>query len=333
MNPRHRRLLIPGLLIALLVIVVISALDRRADAADAGGDPVSRIADPRITESSGLVLRPDDPDVAYTVNDSGNAPVLFAVRVSTGATVGATTLGVDLVDAEALSVDPDGTVWVADTGDNRGRRDDVALYALVPPAPGDTTVDDVPRYPLTYPDGPHDVEALAINPRTGGMFLLTKGLLGGEVYQLPEDLRTDRPNRVEVVGATIPGAITDAAFTPDGRYVVARDYSGAHVLDASTWKEVAAVDLPAVEQGETLAMEPRGTSFLVGSEGERSPLLRVPFTEPEAAPVETPPVPGTPSAGSTTPPPGGNGFAGAQWFWSALVVGLLAAISVAMSRR
>ncbi|MFI5426995.1 hypothetical protein ACHMWU_09800 [Aeromicrobium sp. UC242_57] len=334
MNPRHRRLLFPGLLLALLIVVVVSALANKADAAAspdaAGPGRVSQLTDPRITESSGLVVSRDHDDLVYTINDSGNDSLVFAVQLSTGKTVGTATPDRDFVDAEALSIDSESTLWVADTGDNNRVRSDVALYAFAEPGPRDAAVATT-RYPLVYPEGPRDVEALVIDPRTDAKFLLTKGLLGGEVFALPEPLKADQPNRVTAVDATVPGMMTDAAFTPDGRHVVARNYVKASVLDAETWKSVGSVRLPAVKQGETLAMEPAGTSFLVGSEGADSPIDRVALTQPSAE--QTTPSPATTRKPSPEPIGGGNGFAGSTWLWASVAVALLAAVAVLANRR
>lgn len=339
MNPRYRRLLIPGLLLALLVIVLIGSLTGRSDGATPRPDVVSTLTDGRINESSGLVVSPDDPDRAYTINDSGGAPVVYAVSISTGRTLGAATLRADLVDTEALSIDGRGRLWIADTGDNRGNRTDVALYSLPQVADGTTTVTPT-RYPVTYPGGPLDVEALVIDPQTDATFLISKGVFGGTVFSLPEPLVADQPNEAVTLAGDIPGLVTDAAFTPDGRHVVARDYSEAYVLDPVTWQIVTSAELPPVDQGETLAMEAGGRSFLVGSEGTSSPLIRVPFTPPtaDADPSSSSPGTPTPSAGSSTGPgaidPGdGNGFAGATWLWGFIVVALLAAISGAMTTK
>lgn len=333
MNPRYRRLLIPGLLITLLVIVVIASLAGKADARTDDPEQVSTVSDGRINESSGLVVSPDDPDRVYTINDSGGAPVVYAVSVSSGQTLGTATVDADFVDTEALSVDGEGMLWIADTGDNRNNRTDVALYALPEISDGATTV-DARRYPITYPGGALDVEALVVSPVTGEKFLISKGLLGGTVFSLPEPLAEDQPNEAVALAGDIPGLVTDAAFTPDGRYVLARDYSEAYVLDPVTWGIVASSDLPQVDQGETLAVEDSGRSYLIGSEGTGSPLIRVPFSPPapekSAAPSATPSA--TPGTG-TSAPPDGNGFAGATWFWGFVVVALLAAISAAATTK
>lgn len=332
MNPRHRRLLFPGLLIALLIVVVVSALAKRADAAEAG--PVSTMTDARITESSGLVVSREHDDLVYTVNDSGSASIVFAVQLSTGRTVGTATSTKEFFDAEALSIDSRSTLWVADTGDNNKTRKEPRLYAFAEFGANDRTVTPQ-RFPLVYPDGARDVEALAINPRTDEKFLLTKGLMGGEVYAVPTDLKPDQPNRVTAIDATVPGMVTDAAFTPDGTHVIARNYVKADVLDAKTWASVESISLPAAQQGETLAMEANGTFFLVGSEGASSPLNRVAFTLPTVdKPAGTQPTPSEPTKSPTeASEPGNSGFAGTTWLGAGIAVALLAGACVVVTRR
>lgn len=335
MNPRHRRLLIPGLLLALLVVVLVSSLARKADGAEADPDVVSRISDARIVESSGLVMSREDDDLAYTINDSGSESLVFAVDITTGATVGTLAVGAGLLDTEALSIDGDGMLWIADTGDNAGARTDVALYSVAEPGRANVTNADVTRFPLTYPDGPRDVEALAVNPQNGDKFLLTKGLMGGEVYAVPDELTADKANRVKALDASVSSVITDASFTPDGAYVIARNYFEAYVLDAKTWEEVATIALPPVQQGETLAVEPSGDSFLVGSEGASSPLIRIAFADPNP-PTPEPAATATPTPAGVDgqePPEDGSGFAGATWFWAAGALALLAVIAVVATRR
>ena len=109
---------------ALLVVVLVAAITGRADGAEPGqpvdSTVVSRIDDVRIKESSGLAVSTKHQDLAYTINDSGNAATVFAIRISTGDVVGTTTVrdpNWNWLDTEALAL-RDGTLWVADTGDN-----------------------------------------------------------------------------------------------------------------------------------------------------------------------------------------------------------------------
>ena len=199
MTPRFRRLLIPGLLVALLVVVLVAAISGRADGAEPGqpvdSQVVSRLDDVRITESSGLAVSTKHEDLAYTINDSGSTSTVFAIRISTGDVVGTTTVrdpNFNWLDTEALAL-RGGTLWVADTGDNFLQRADAALYAFDEPGPGDHTV--VPRrYPVTYEDGPQNVEAIAVPPKSGRILLLSKLSAGGVVHRLPARLREGATN-------------------------------------------------------------------------------------------------------------------------------------------
>ena len=293
MNPRFRRLLIPGLLVALLVVVLMAAMLGRADGAEPGepvdSTVVSRIDDVRITESSGIAVSSEHEDLAYTINDSGNAATIFAIRVSTGEVVGTTSVrdpDWNWLDTEALAL-RNGTLWVADTGDNAQQRTDAALYALDEPGPGRHTV--VPRrYAVTYEVGPQNVEAIAVPPKSGPILLLSKLSAGGVVHRLPAKLRENRANVASPTSRTTPAFTTDATYTADGRQVLVRNYAVAEVRDAETWDLIRTDVLPDQSLGETIALEPSGRSYLVGSEGMNSVLLRVAFHTDPVTPSPTP---------------------------------------------
>jgi hypothetical protein len=310
MNPRFRRLLIPGLLVALLVVVLVASIARKADGATPGpsarATEVSRISDPRITESSGLAISRTHPDLGYTINDSGHGPVVFAIRISTGAVVGTTrATGVLWRDTEAMALGPDDTLWVADMGDNLGVRQDVALYSMPAPGTGDHTVTPK-RYPVTLPTGPEDVEGIAVHPRTGRILVMGKAMVNGRVYRLPKTLHENHANRATATDWTTPVLTTDAAYTPDGRYLLVRNYLVAQVRDARTWKLLHTDELPEQPQGETIAPEPSGRSYLVGSEGRDSALLRLGLSthdDPVPAPSATPTVAAPPEDKTDDPGP------------------------------
>ncbi len=331
MNPRRRRLLFPALLVLLIVVAAVVSFERDAEGAVLADQPVasrvvSTVTDPRIAESSGLAVSAVHRDLAYTVNDSGNDDVVYAIRVSTGEVVGTTTVeGTPWRDTEALAL-RDGKLWIADLGDNLGQRRDAALYAIDEPGPDDGTARST-RYPVGYTDGPQDVESLATDA-DGRFLLVSKDLLEGRLLRLPADLSTDETNVPEPVGDPTLLMATDAATSPDGRYVVVRNYIAAAVLDARTLRLVRTEELPDQPQGETLAFEPSGDSYLIGSEGSPWELVRVGFSATEAgqaAPTTTPEPTTSASAGdgSTRPTEVGR-----PWF--AVVVGGVAVLALAV---
>ena len=277
---------------ALLVVVLVAAISERSHGAEPGepvdSSVVSRLDDVRITESSGLAVSTKHEDLAYTINDSGSAAIVLAIRISTGDVVGTTTVrdpNFNWLDTEALAL-RNGTLWVADTGDNFRQRNDAALYALDEPGPGNHTV--VPkRYAVTYEAGPQNIEAIAVPPKSGRILLLSKASAGGLVHRLPAKLRENGANIAASTSRETPGFTTDATYTADGRHVLVRSYTVAEVRDAGTWDLIRTDVLPSQQLGETVALEDPERSYLIGSEGLNSTLLRIAFHTDAATPSPT----------------------------------------------
>jgi hypothetical protein len=209
---------------------------------------------------------------------------------------------------------------VGDTGDNRQRRDDIAVYRV---RPGEDDR-DAERFDLAYPDGPHDAETLLVEPRTQRVLVVSKSAFGGTVYAAPDHLSshdTDggRPNRLRAY-ARVRGLVTDGAFLPDGRHVVLRTYGQAMVYTFPAFGLVGTVRLPAQPQGEGISVGADGR-VLVSSEGVHSDVLQVSLprslTAPRApaASPSPPPLPTDRSATADGAGPGDGGGSRTGWDW------------------
>ncbi|KQZ88903.1 hypothetical protein ASD62_05900 [Phycicoccus sp. Root563] len=249
-----------------------------AVAADGG----FQILDDRVAESSGLALSRAHPHTVWTTNDSGDSARIFAVDTRTGRTTGVHTFGAPVTDVEALAITPRGRVLVADIGDNARSRDVVRIFWFDEPALGDTN-GSWASWELSYPDGPHDAESVAVDPRTGRVLVVTKSA-DGAVYALPEKPSRRGVNRLERL-ADAPPTATDAVFLADGSALAVRTYTQLVLLDPTSWRPIVSSVLPLMRQGETVALAPDGAGLLVGTEGEQSPVRRV--TVP-ALPAPTP---------------------------------------------
>ena len=275
-----------------------------------------RFEDSRISESSGLALSARHPHTVWTVNDSGDAARVFAVDTRTGATVGMHTFDATVRDVEALAITPQGRLLVADIGDNAASREVVSVFWFDEPQLGRTSGADgeQPSWELAYPDGPHDAESLAVDPRTGRVLVVTKDRAGG-IYALPKSPRRAGVNRLTKVG-TAPATVTDAVFLPDGSALAVRTYTSLHLLDPDTFAPLTTILLPLQPQGETLSVAPGRTALLVGSEGRRSRVQQVdvpalPGASATSAPSAPPTTP-TASATSTTSATAASPAAGAD---------------------
>ncbi len=194
-----------------------------APAAAAPADPVvdRRIRDPRVLEASGLAPSLRHPGVLWTHNDSGNAPRLFALGRDGAVAATLRVSGTANEDWEALATlrDRDGrpVLAVGDVGDNASARTSVEIAVVREPRTlADAVVRPVRRLSLRYPDGAQDAEALLADPRTGRLYVVTKGLISSGVYAVPRAVWPGRAGRPADRGTLEPVAtytLTATAIT------------------------------------------------------------------------------------------------------------------------
>lgn len=315
------------------------------------------VVDGRLTELSGLVA---EGDALWAVNDGGRRAEAHRIDPATCKVVDTRTSSVNPFDVEDLAQGPDGSLWVGDLGDNERSRDTVAVVVL--PALGEARL-----HRLTYPDGPHDAEALLVD-RDGRPIVVTKeiGSPAG-IYRTAQSPSGDGPTPLVRVGeVTLPASdtvggplgglgarvVTGAAAGADGQVVALRSYTDAWLyrvpdgdLAAALTGIPARVPLPGEPQGEAIALRRDGTlvsgsEARGGAEGEirivAGAAQRAPGVESGQAPDT--PVPAT-SDGAAPPYPAAVPADGAAAAWSPALVGagalagLLLVAAVALAAR
>lgn len=265
-----------------------------ASAQGDGERVVFTIDAPQITESSALAISTEDPGLVYTVNDSGDLPNVYVLDARNGRLVGTTTLGgVEATDVEGLAIGTDGTLVVADIGDNQQDSTSVTIHRIPQPGRGDETVEPT-SVSLTYSNGARDAEAVLYDADDGRVYVVSKQLGGAHVYRSPKDVFDQSSARLTPV-AQAPGLATDATFIPGQPVAVIRTYFGAVAYDYPSWRKILSFDLPSQDQGESIAAPAGGDEVWVGSEGERSTVIAVPLPdltpdEPTQAPSSSAPI-------------------------------------------
>ncbi|SCG41857.1 hypothetical protein [Micromonospora rifamycinica] len=289
---------------AALPVPAPAALPGTARAAAA--DVACRVRDERLTEISGMVATDSGFVMVNDGADEASRRRIFFLDTRC-AVVRSVPYPSRPRDTEDLAVGADGTVWVADIGDNDRVRSTVALWRL---APGS-------RRPvlhrLSYPDGPHDAEALLLG-RDGLPVVVTKQ--GGEagVYVptgppragVTVPMRRAGQLRLPTTTTANPYSffgrrlVTGGATAPDGRRVVLRTYADAFEFDVPDGDVVAAltggtpprvVPLPDEPQGESVSYSRDGRWLLTVSEtagqpaGTRPTVLRYALPGGAASPV------------------------------------------------
>lgn len=296
---RRRTVLVAPLAAVLALLVPAStASAEEAIAAEApAGTVLCQVSDPRLSELSGLVVVGQR---MLAVNDGGDDLSVLVLDRQCGV-VDVRSAPVDPYDPEDLALSADGTVWVADTGDNEARRDTVALHALR--ADGTAAL-----FRLTYPDGPHDAEALLVAP-DGTPYLVTKEVMGASKVYRPVAALVDGATvgleQVAGVNMTLTGTpggpvgragqlmVTGGAVSGDGRLLALRTYTDAYLWPLSGSDVPAAlaakpvrIPLPASPQGEAISFAADNRGLVVASEGTPADVVAVPTTEPLAPVAE-----------------------------------------------
>ncbi len=236
-----------------------------------------------VRETSGLARGRRSPGVLWTHNDSGAEPELFALDEG-GRVVGRVRVeGAEARDWEDLEAGPcegGSCLYVADTGDNAGRREEVVVYRVPEPAPGDERTAPAVALRARYPEGPRDAEALFVLPG-GEVFVVTKGRHDPvTLYRFPAPLRPGETVTLERVRELRPRPVvpfdwvTAATASPNGEWVGVRSYRALYLyraaeLTGSGAAEPLVVDLAplAERQGEAVAIDDDGTVWLT-SEAE-----------------------------------------------------------------
>ncbi|HEX4683912.1 MAG TPA: hypothetical protein VH277_14430 [Gemmatimonadaceae bacterium] len=258
-----------------------------------------------LVENSAAVMSAQYPGVLYSVNDSGNDPVLFALD-TLGADRGTWRVtGAANVDWEAASVGPcrddarPRCIYIGDVGDNQGFHRSHVIYRVAEPEPRDSAYSGslapdsiVYSYPKIRPD----VEAMYAAPN-GDVFLITKRPIrmgGGRlrpalVFRLPAAAwHANAATIAELVDSLsiVPGSqplrtITDASLASDGRHLAVRTYGELYIYatDSATGRvrhgiAPAICDVTSLgePQGEGVSWVQSSGRFVFSSEGRGVPL-------------------------------------------------------------
>jgi hypothetical protein len=249
---------------------------------------VGSIDAPAIVEASGLAASLRHPGVLWTHNDSGDSARVFALRADGSLAATVTLDGVVATDIEDIAVAPcaEGScVFVADIGDNATRRAEVSLHRFAEPAVLADGAARVFTIRFRYEDGPHNAEALLVDPLDAAVFVVTKEKAGpSTLFRVPEGGGVAKRK-----GALTPplgsNLVTAGSFAADRSRVVLRTYThaflyavrGGEPLAEALARPPCVVPAPAEQQGEAIAFTAAGALRFVG-EGERVPIY-------EAAPL------------------------------------------------
>lgn len=281
----HLLRLVPCFAMLLLMPATALARQHRLELLD-----TAVLRSPLLDESSGVAASARRPGIYWTINDSGNRPLLFATD-SAGNDLGFVRVaGASAVDWEDLAAGPcprrtGRCLYIGDIGDNNERRRQVVVYALDEPDPPRSAADTLRVVTVTdslnlrYPVGAHDAEALVIAPDRW-LLLVTKdrsdpaAVFGAPLDSITSGAILRRMAELPIaISMTRGRLVTGAAVSPDGRWLAVRTYISLHLFRFAAGRFVPldgrnGLTLPVVEtQGEGITFEANDRVVLTSERG------------------------------------------------------------------
>jgi len=282
---------------AALALALTSSLLFAGEKFDyAQGRQVCALANQAVDESSGIAASRLTPGVFWTHNDSGDQPRLYAFNAKGEDLAVITVEGAisrDWEDMASFTRGGKAFLVVADIGDNDSERDFCTLYLIPEPRldPAKHGVRGKVRaeaLDFRYEDGPHDCEAVAVDPTSKTIFLITKALAGKCRAYAIENPKSGPALLVAKAVATpkVP-IVTAMDVSPDGLRAIVLTYGNAFEYTrgpdekwaAAFAREPRAVSMPPRRQGEAICYGPDGKTLYLTSEGAPCPLFEVPVAK------------------------------------------------------
>lgn len=293
----------------IFCIVTVLCVSRVAADPCAPARQIGSLDRRRIPEASGMAASMTFTGRLYFINDGGNGPFFFVTDMQGRIEQAVRMAGVEdpQADYEGMSLGPcsDATscLFVGDIGDNHAKRAQIELWIFEEVGRFSNPAVPLRRVRLTYPDGPHDAEGLAVDPN-GDVYVLTKGINYEARRAWPSKLfrlrrsqweKAEGPQRLTLAGEIDLGRIaakesglralaaTGFDISSDGSKFVVLTYANAFefpirlgVPQLALERELASrrcrtIPLQQLPQQECIAYLPGGRNLLYATESHGRP--------------------------------------------------------------
>ena len=277
-------------ILVVLAAVVLSTISAVAQQGYAGPFIGGRLNAALLNEVSGIAVDQQVDPRLWLINDSGDKPQIYCATMRGDLRYKLRVANATNVDWEDIAISCAGKqcdIYVADIGDNNGKRANVTIYRVN--APSDS-VDMIPMdrdgigvvndtadvFTFTYPDGARDAEAFLVDPRTNDFYIISKRDKLARVYRAAAPHRNGSTRTLEFVTTLPMSMLTAGDISHDGSMIILKNYLYAWQWDRRPNESVAdvlkrpGVRLPYMpeEQGEAICFTSDDRGFMTTSERE-----------------------------------------------------------------
>lgn len=283
-----------GVILSLAELVLVPPMEgSMARGADVSHE-LGKIRVEELKEISDLAASRRNADVLWLHND-GDPGQLFAVSTS-GKLVALLSCRAAISDLEDMAIGPGPVndvdyLYLGDIGDNDARRREIRVVRfaepdLSGPRGQQLEVTEAEEFRLTYPDGPHDAEALFVDPVTGDLFIVTKEKERARVYSVAGGaLQDGAAAKLAAAGKLDVDEVSAGAISADGSRILLRRErqgwlwnrrAGERVADALQRKpeKVPVLGKRQGPNGESIGFGPNGDRYYTVSEGKKQAIYQ-----------------------------------------------------------
>ncbi len=224
-----------------------------------------------LRQSSGVAVSLEHPGILWT-HDDDRAHVLYAIDYS-GRIVARFPLDRTLADWEdlGLSTCPDGgsCLYLEDLGDDYEEHRGGQILRVPEPDPAHPDTLRPASFPVRFPDGPHDTEAIIVLPGQR-VYTISKGRNHAvTVYRYPLPLRPDtvllqKVQELTTAPEVFPYQVTGGAVSPRGSLLALRTYTA---LDFYRMSGDTLAAIPGAHLDLRPLREPQGEGVGIGLDG------------------------------------------------------------------
>jgi len=231
-----------------------------------------------IPEASGLEMGQNNPDVLWSHNDSGDSSRIFALD-SLGGLLGIFTLeGVKVKDCEDITLGKrpgfnKASIYLADIGDNRGRRNKKVIYQFDEPFVDSQKknqrqfISRIDKIIYRYPDGARDAETIMLDEVTGHLYIVTKRENKVHLYRLKYPYVYNQMMTAEFIQTLDFTFATGGDISSTGNEILIKTYT-----DVFYWKVNPEQSIVQALKGKPLKLtylpEPQGEGICFGKMGK-----------------------------------------------------------------
>lgn len=236
-----------------------------------------------------MVASRQNPGVLWSHNDDGYPGTIIALLTNGTVLAHYSVPEVYSGDFEDIAIGPGpnpafADIYLGDIGDNFSSRSSVNIYRFPEPAtyefasanPPWLTLGGVQQIVLSYPDGPHNAEAMIVDPITGDLFIFTKLDSSSKVYRASRaDLNSGQPITLTYLREISFRRPSAADISDGGQFIALRRGGNASLWVRSANQTVdeafdnasTAIPLVSESNGESLAFAPNAAGYYTTSEG------------------------------------------------------------------